>query len=96
MGERIFKKFLRSVLNLLEKTINLFANFPITFPVTFRPDTGLTVTFTHNTGANQPICEGGVNLVLNGSNGDWATFERRETYVGSGVYRLYQITGRTY
>lgn len=78
------------------ETINLFANFPINQPVQLRPASGLIITFTHATGANQPICAGGISAVLNGSNGDWIEFTRKETYTGSGVYRIYQTAGETY
>lgn len=75
------------------ETINLFANFPVFQPVRFSPETGLTVTFTHATGADQPICSGGVNAVINGTTASWIEFTRKETYVGSGVFRIYE-TGR--
>lgn len=78
------------------ETINLFANFPLDQPVQFRPESGLIVTFSHATGANQPICAGGISAVINGSNGDWIEFTRKETYAGSGVYRIYQTKGETY
>lgn len=78
------------------ETINLFSNFPTNIPVMFRPASGLTVTFTHATGANQPICAGAVDAVINGTNGDFIIFERRETYAGSGIYRIYNIDGQTF
>lgn len=71
------------------ETINLFANFPDNHPVRFYPASGLTVTFTHNTGANQPTCAGGINAVVNGTNGDWIEFTKTGT-------RIYQTGGETY
>jgi hypothetical protein len=71
------------------ESINLFSNFPDDQEVEFKPEAGLTVTFVHNTGANQPRCEGGVNVVLNGTNGDWVRFKKK-----NGV--IYQINIGTY
>ena len=73
------------------ETINLFANAPTTHPFRIYPASGLTVTFTHATGANQPICAGGISAVLNGANGDWVEF----TY-NSTTSRFYQTDGETY
>jgi len=78
------------------ETINLFANFPVFQPVRFAPETGLTVTFTHATGANQPICSGGVDAVINGTTSSWIEFTRKETYVGSGTFRIYETARGTY
>lgn len=72
------------------ETINLFANFPTNHPVLIKPESGLTVTFTHATGANQPRCEGGINLVLNGTNGDWAYFVKM---ADGFIYQSYTYTG---
>lgn len=60
------------------ESINLFSNFPDYHAVRFYPESGLTVTFVHNTGANQPRCEGATNAVLNGTNGDWIEFTKKE------------------
>lgn len=72
------------------ESINLFSNFPDYIPVRFYPETGLTVTFVHNTGANQPRCGGAVNVILNGTNGDWVEFTKND----AGV--IYQTGGETY
>lgn len=71
------------------ETINLFANFPSNHPVRIYPASGLVLTFTHATGANQPTCSGAVNAVVNGTNGDWIEFTKK----GS---RIYQTGGTTY
>lgn len=72
------------------ETINLFSNFTALKSVIFNVKTGLTVTFTHNTGANQPRCAGGVNAVINGTKGEFIEFESRPSNVirqkNSGKY----------
>ena len=71
------------------ETINLFANAPTNHPFRIYPASGLTVTFTHATGANQPICAGGISAVIDGTKGDWIEF----TYINT---RFYQTDGETY
>lgn len=83
-------------------TITDFDNFPINRPIRIQPKgypSGigeLTITFTHATGVNQPICSGGIDAVLNSANGDWIEFTKRETKTSSGIYRIYQTGGETY
>jgi len=57
------------------ESINLFANFPERQRVRFYPDI-VVLTFISGSGANQPICEGGINAVLDGSKGDWIEFTK--------------------
>jgi len=72
------------------ESINLFANFVEGVPVRFNPEVGLTVTFVHGTGANQPRCNGATNKVINGSNGDTIEFVKR----ADGF--IYQANGNTF
>lgn len=65
------------------ESINLFANFPSNIPVRFYPATGDTITFVHNTGANQPHNVGAANKAINGTNGDWIEY----TKIGSAIYQ---------
>lgn len=43
-------------------------------PVIFKPSPGLKVTFVHGVSSDNPRCSGGVNVVLDGSKGDWVEF----------------------
>lgn len=76
------------------ESIATFSNFPVNQPVRFYPAAGLTVTFISSTTfANEPHCAGGVDVVLNGDNGDWVEFTKN----GSGyISRIYQTKGETY
>jgi len=72
-------------LNPIE-SIDTFVNFPEEHPVRFFPASGLNLTFV-----NGPTlkCSGGVNVVLDGTNGDWVEF----TMI-NGI--IYQTKGETY
>lgn len=74
------------------EAIDLFANFATGSVIRFYPQTGITITFIHATGANQPRCENGVNAVVNGTNGDWIEFTK--SYDGSNL--IFQSGGKTY
>ncbi len=69
------------------ESISDHAGFIVGQPVRFYPAPGLTVTFVHG-GTIQ--CSGGVNVVLDGTTGDWIEFTR-----GSGGI-IYQTNGETY
>jgi hypothetical protein len=71
------------------ETINLFANFKEFVPIRIYPSTGLIITFTHGTGANQPTCAGAINAIIDGTTGDWIEFTKKGT-------RIYQTGGETY
>lgn len=47
--------------------------------IEFTASSGLEVTFTHGAPSMsppyQPLCEGGINAVINGANNDWVEFE---------------------
>mgnify|MGYP003402862598 CR=1 FL=1 len=72
------------------ESIDLFANFQTGVPVRINPQVGLTVTFVHGMGANEPRCNGGINKIINGSNGDTIQFVKRE----DGF--IYQANGNTF
>lgn len=72
------------------ESIDLFAGFKPGVPVRFMPESGLTVTFVHGTGANQPRCNGAANKVINGTNGDSIQFVKRQ----DGF--IYQSNGNTF
>lgn len=59
------------------EAIDLFANFPANHPVRFFPESGLVVTFSNGSGSNQPRCEGGINAVIDGTNGEWIEFTKQ-------------------
>ncbi len=58
------------------ESIDTFANFQTGVPVRFYPETGLVVTFVHNTAANKPRCAGASNAIVDGTTGDWIEFTK--------------------
>ena len=73
------------------ETINLFANAPQNQPFRIYPVSGLTVTFTHATGANQPILKGAANKSINGTKGEWV-----EITYSSLTSRFYETNSGQY
>lgn len=65
------------------ETINTVSSFPTNKKSKMFIAPGLVVTFVHGTGAGQPRLEGGINAVLDGTNGDWIEFEER----GGAIYQ---------
>jgi hypothetical protein len=63
-------------INLFDATV--FSGTDPKHKIKFKPDVGLTVTFVSNLGGGPyvPVCEGGVNAVLDGANGDWIEFQK--------------------
>lgn len=79
------------------ETINLIVNYPFSFPITLKPDAGLTVTFTFtpvaSLSASGEIVGVGMNIVLNGNNGDYIIFESATI---NSYSVLKQIDAQTY
>lgn len=80
----------------LTESISSFVSFPDFHPIRFYPESGLVLTFVHGTGTDQPRCEGGVSAVLNGTNGDWIEFTKRETFPGSTIFVIEQTNIATF
>lgn len=59
------------------ESLDTFTNFQANHGVTLRPASGLTLTIVHGVAAWNPRCEGGVNTVLDGTNGDNSTYTDR-------------------
>lgn len=51
------------------------------YPIFFDIDSSLEVTFVHGAGSLQPKCEGGIDAVLQGANGDFIEFSRRPNLI---------------
>jgi len=81
-------------------SIDTISGIPNGRTIRMYPDTGLggaalVVTFVHNTGANQPSCQGGVNAVIDSATSDWIEFTK-QTRLNDGIYRTKQTNIGTY
>jgi hypothetical protein len=72
------------------ESVDTLVNYPSTHSFEIRPASGLTLTLVHGTGAGNPRLAGGINAVLNGTNGDFIVLQVKPDG------NIYQVGGNTF
>lgn len=71
------------------ESIENITNMPANIPIRFFPASGVTITFVHGTGTNNPRCSTGINVEVNGTKKEWIEFTKINGVVcqtNSGIY----------
>ncbi len=76
-----FSQLLKNVILISFNTtesIDTVLNLPINKSIVIDADFGLTVTFEHGTGTNEPRIEGGFNTYISGTYSEWIELEKNK------------------